>query len=130
MRQLAAATPSNVPTLASFGHDPWWLVICKVLVIFLFLMLGTLFMIWAERKVLARMQQRSGPNRAGKFGLLQSLMDGIKLALMEDIVPRGVDKVLFWIAPAVAMIPAFISFAVIPWGPIVSIFGVRTRVAP
>jgi NADH-quinone oxidoreductase subunit H len=120
------APVSNVPTLASFGHDPWWLVIVKVLIIFLFLMLGTLFMIWAERKVLARMQQRPGPNRAGKFGILQSLMDGIKLPLKEDIVPRTVDKVLFWLAPAIAAIPAFISFAVIPWGPIVSIAGHRT----
>jgi NADH-quinone oxidoreductase subunit H len=126
MRHLAAATPSNVPTLSSFGHDPWWLVIVKVLVIFLFLMLGTLFMIWAERRVLGRMQQRPGPNRAGKFGLLQSLMDGIKLPLKEDIVPRTVDKVLFWLAPAIASIPAFIGFAVIPWGPIVSIAGHRT----
>ncbi|HXW87165.1 MAG TPA: NADH-quinone oxidoreductase subunit NuoH [Streptosporangiaceae bacterium] len=123
MRGLAAAPPSNIPTLSSFGHDPWWLIILKVLVIFLFLMLGTLFMIWAERKLIGRMQQRPGPNRAGKFGLLQSLMDGIKLPLKEDIVPRTVDKVLFVVAPAVAAIPAFIGFAVIPWGPIVSIAG-------
>jgi NADH-quinone oxidoreductase subunit H len=125
---VSASTPpvSNVPTLASFGHDPWWLVLVKVLIIFLFLMLGTLFMIWAERKVLGRMQQRPGPNRAGKFGILQSLMDGIKLPLKEDIVPRTVDKVLFWLAPAIAAIPAFIGFAVIPWGPIVSIAGHRT----
>jgi NADH-quinone oxidoreductase subunit H len=122
----STAPVSNVPTLASFGHDPWWLVIVKVLIIFAFLMLGTLFMIWAERKVLARMQQRSGPNRAGKFGLLQSLVDGIKLPLKEDIIPRTVDKVLFWLAPAIAAIPAFIGFAVIPWGPIVSIAGHRT----
>jgi NADH-quinone oxidoreductase subunit H len=115
-----------VPTLASFGHDPWWIVLIKVLIIFVFLMLGTLFMIWAERRVIGRMQQRPGPNRAGKFGLLQSLMDGIKLPLKEDIVPRGVDKVLFILAPAIATIPAFIGFAVIPWGPIVSVFGHRT----
>jgi NADH-quinone oxidoreductase subunit H len=114
------------PTLSDFGHDPWWLVIIKVLVVFLFLLLGTLFAIWAERRVLGRMQQRSGPNRAGKFGLAQSLMDGVKLALMEDIVPRGVDKLLFWLAPAISVIPAMISFAIIPWGPVVSIFGVRT----
>jgi NADH-quinone oxidoreductase subunit H len=124
---VAAGHPvSNVPTLASFGHDAWWIVLLKVLIIFLFLMLGTLFMIWAERRVIGRMQQRPGPNRAGKFGLLQSLMDGIKLPLKEDIVPRGVDKVLFILAPAIATIPAFIGFAVIPWGPIVSIFGHRT----
>jgi NADH-quinone oxidoreductase subunit H len=92
----------------------------------LFLLLGTLFMIWAERRVIGRMQQRPGPNRAGPFGLLQSLLDGIKLALKEDIVPRGVDKALFVIAPALSVIPAFISFAVIPFGPIVSIAGVQT----
>jgi NADH-quinone oxidoreductase subunit H len=127
MSGLAAGKPvSDIPTLASFGHDPWWLVILKVIIIFAFLMITTLMAIWAERRIIGRMQQRPGPNRAGKFGLLQSLMDGIKLALMEDIVPRGVDKILFWLAPAVSVIPAFISFAVIPWGPIVSIFGVRT----
>jgi NADH-quinone oxidoreductase subunit H len=126
MRGLAAAPQSNVPTLASFGHDPWWITIIKVLIIFIFLMVTTLYTIWAERKVLGRMQARPGPNRAGKFGLLQTLMDGIKLALMEDIVPRGVDKLLFVIAPAISVIPAFIGFAVIPWGPIVSIAGHRT----
>jgi NADH-quinone oxidoreductase subunit H len=121
-RLLAAADP----TLASFYHQPWWLMIIKVLFIFIFLLLVTLFMIWAERRVIGRMQQRPGPNRAGKFGLLQSLMDGIKLALKEDIVPRHVDKLLFWLAPAIAAIPAFISFAIIPFGPEVSIFGVQT----
>ncbi|HEY2129181.1 MAG TPA: NADH-quinone oxidoreductase subunit NuoH [Streptosporangiaceae bacterium] len=121
-RLLAAANP----TLASFYNQPWWLVIIKVLFIFIFLVLVTLFMIWAERRVIGRMQQRPGPNRAGKFGLLQSLMDGIKLALKEDIVPRHVDMLLFWLAPAIAAIPAFISFAIIPFGPEVSIFGVRT----
>ncbi len=127
MSGLAAATPaSNVPTLASFGHDPWWIAIIKVLIAFLFLLLGTLIAIWAERRIIGRMQQRPGPNRAGKFGLLQSLMDGVKLALMEDIVPRGVDRLLFVIAPAISVIPAFISFAIIPWGPIVSIAGHRT----
>ena len=100
-RLLAAADP----TLASFYNQPWWLVIIKVLFIFIFLVLVTLFMIWAERRVIGRMQQRPGPNRAGKFGLLQSLMDGIKLALKEDIVPRGVDKLLFWLAPAIAVDP-------------------------
>src|ERR1700729_2596394 len=123
MTVLAAGPSGNNPTLASFGHDPWWLIIIKVLAIFVFLLLGTLFTIWAERRVIGRMQQRPGPNRAGKFGLLQTLMDGIKLALMEDIVPRGVDRLLFVIAPAISAIPAFISFAVIPWGPEVSIGG-------
>jgi NADH-quinone oxidoreductase subunit H len=122
----ASAGGSNVPTLGDFGHDPWWLIIIKVLAIFLFLLIGTLIAIWAERRILGYMQARPGPNRAGPFGLLQSLMDGIKLPLKEDIVPRGVDKVLFWVAPAISVIPAFISFAIIPFGPMVSIAGVRT----
>jgi NADH-quinone oxidoreductase subunit H len=112
-----------VTTSLLIDRDPWWLTAIKVLAVFVFLMLTTLLMIWAERRVIGRMQQRPGPNRAGKFGLLQSLMDGIKLPLKEDIVPRGVDKLLFVMAPAIATIPAFISFAIIPVGPVVSIFG-------
>jgi NADH-quinone oxidoreductase subunit H len=123
---LAAASPSNVPTLSDFGHDAWWIMLLKVLVVFVFLLITALYTIWAERRIIGRMQQRPGPNRAGKFGLLQTLMDGIKLAFMEDIVPRGVDRILFWVAPAVSVIPAFIAFSVIPWGPEVSVFGHRT----
>jgi NADH-quinone oxidoreductase subunit H len=122
----AQAAGDGYPTLASFGHDVWWLICLKVVVIFAFLMITTLLMIWAERRVIGRMQQRSGPNRAGKFGLLQSLVDGIKLPLKEDIIPRGVDKILFVIAPGIAAIPAFISYSIIPFGPIVSIFHHRT----
>jgi NADH-quinone oxidoreductase subunit H len=121
--QLAAGSAT---TSALIDNDPWWLTAIKVLIVFLFLMLTTLFMIWAERRVIGRMQQRPGPNRAGKYGLLQSLMDGIKLPLKEDIIPRGVDKVLFVLAPALAAIPAFISFAIIPVGPTVSIGGHHT----
>jgi NADH-quinone oxidoreductase subunit H len=125
MRVLAGSAPANAnsPTLADFGHDVWWIMLIKVLLVFVFLLLAALMTIWAERKVIGHMQQRPGPNRAGKFGLLQTLMDGIKLALTEDIVPRGVDKVLFMIAPAISVAPAFLSFAVIPWGPEVSIGG-------
>ncbi len=128
MSNLAAAAgpPAPDPTLASFLGQPWWMIALKVVVLFLFLMLTTLFMIWAERRVIGRMQQRPGPNRAGPFGLLQSLMDGLKLPLKEDIVPRQVDKLLFWLAPALSVIPAFVSIAIIPFGPEVSIFGVRT----
>ena len=122
----SSASTGHGPTLVDFGLDPWWLILLKVIVIFAFLVVATLLTIWAERRVIGRMQNRPGPNRAGKFGLLQSLMDGIKLALMEDIVPRGVDKLLFVMAPAVAAIPAFISLAIIPFGPEVSIAGHHT----
>ncbi|HXP20761.1 MAG TPA: NADH-quinone oxidoreductase subunit NuoH [Streptosporangiaceae bacterium] len=128
LAELARAhlAAGGTATTVSIDRDPWWLTGLKVLIVFAFLMVTTLLMIWAERRVIGRMQQRPGPNRAGKFGLLQSLMDGIKLPLKEDIIPRGVDKVLFVIAPAIAAIPAFISFAIIPIGPVVSIFGHHT----
>ena len=68
---------------------------------------------------------RIGPNRVGPFGVLQSLADGVKLALKEDIIPTAADKAVFFIAPIISAIPAFIAFAVIPFGPVVSIFGDR-----
>lgn len=77
--------------------------------------------------MIARMQQRAGPNRAGKFGLLQPVADGIKLAMKEDIVPRGTYRLLFWLGPALSVTPAFVSFAVIPVGPVVSIAGSARR---
>jgi NADH-quinone oxidoreductase subunit H len=90
--------------------------------VFLFLLLTTIFMIWFERRVIGRMQNRPGPNRAGPFGLLQPIADALKLPLKEDIIPRGADKLVFIIAPVLSGAVAFISFAIIPWGPEVSIF--------
>ena len=113
--------------LSSFGVDPWWLIILKAVLIFLVLVLLTLFNIWLERRVVARMQHRIGPNVHGPFGLLQSLADGVKLALKEDIIPKAADKVVFFIAPMIAVIPAFVTFAVIPFGPVVEVpFSDRT----
>jgi NADH-quinone oxidoreductase subunit H len=112
--------------LSLFGTDPWWLVLLKAVAIFVILVLLTLFNIWAERRVVARMQQRVGPNRVGPMGLLQSLMDGIKLGLKEDIIPKAADAAVFVLAPLLATIPAFLTWAVIPFGPEVSIFGHRT----
>jgi NADH-quinone oxidoreductase subunit H len=112
--------------LGSFGCDPWWLIGAKALVIFVFLLLTVLMAVWAERRIIARMQLRPGPNRAGPFGLLQSLFDGIKGALKEDIVPKGVDKVVFFLAPVMAAAPALVSFSIIPFGGIVSIGGHKT----
>ena len=103
--------------LSSFGHDPVWLVILKAVLIFVVLVLLTLFNIWFERRVVARMQHRIGPNVHGPFGLLQSLADGVKLALKEDIIPKAADKAVFVIAPVVATVPAFVTFSVIPFGP-------------
>ena len=112
--------------LGLFGTDPWWLVGLKAVGIFVLLVLLTLFTIWWERRVVSRMQHRIGPNRVGPFGLLQSLMDGIKLALKEEIIPKGAHLAVYWIAPVVSATMAFVAFAVIPFGPVVSIFGVET----
>lgn len=114
------------PTLEDFGKDPWWIVLIKVLAVFVFLVVMTLFTIWYERRVVARMQVRPGPNRHGPFGLLQSLADGLKLAFKEDIMPLKADKIVFFIAPVISTVCAFTAFAIIPFGPMVSIFGVKT----
>ena len=112
--------------LQAFGQDKWWVIGAKVLLIFLILVLLTLFNIWAERRVVARMQHRIGPNRNGPFGLLQSLADGAKLMFKEDILPKAADKVVFILAPIIAVVPAFVTFAVIPFGPTVNFFGEST----
>ncbi|WP_460355051.1 NADH-quinone oxidoreductase subunit NuoH [Mycobacterium sp. ZZG] len=112
------------PTL--FGHDPWWLMVGKAVGIFGFLVLTVLAAILIERKILGRMQMRLGPNRVGPRGLLQSLADGVKLALKEGLVPAGVDKGIYLAAPVIAVTPAFMAFAVIPLGGEVSVFGHRT----
>ncbi|MDW5609764.1 NADH-quinone oxidoreductase subunit NuoH [Mycolicibacterium sp. D5.8-2] len=106
--------------------DTWWLVAVKALVVFAFLLLTVLVSILVERRVLARMQMRRGPNRVGPNGLLQSLVDGVKLALKEGIAPVGADKWVYRLAPIISVIPAVMAFAVIPFGPEVSIAGQRT----
>jgi len=120
------AAPAADPTLASFYQLTWWLVLLKVVVVFVFLLLTTMFMIWAERRVIGRMQNRPGPNRAGPFGLLQPIADALKLPLKEDIIPRTADKLIFVVAPVLSAAPAFVAFSIIPVGPVVSIFHHRT----
>ena len=117
---------TNGETAALLAHDPVWLVIIKVVVLFVFGVLMTLFMINWERKVVARMQHRPGPNRVGPNGWLQSLADGLKLAFKEDIRPVLADKWVYFIAPVISTIPAFLAFSVIPFGPQVSMFGHQT----
>jgi NADH-quinone oxidoreductase subunit H len=109
-------------------HIPWWFLIAliKAVAAFAMLVVLTLFNIWFERRVVSWMQMRIGPNRVGPQGLLQSLADGVKLALKEDIVPENADKPVFWMAPVLSAVPAFLAFAVIPWGGSVSIFHHRT----
>ncbi|HVE62527.1 MAG TPA: NADH-quinone oxidoreductase subunit NuoH [Mycobacteriales bacterium] len=118
---IVIAQAREVPT--SLGNDPLWVSIVKAVLIFGFLVVTVLLTIWAERRVVARMQQRLGPNRVGPGGVLQGLADGIKLALKEDIRPAGVDKWVYLLAPMLSVIPAFMAFAVIPFGPTVTIGG-------
>jgi NADH-quinone oxidoreductase subunit H len=117
---------AEAPPLESFGSEPFWLILIKVVVVFVFLVVMTLFAIWYERRVVARMQNRVGPNRVGPFGALQSLADGLKLAFKEDIMPALADRPVYFLAPVLSAVPAFLAFAVIPFGPTVSIFGHQT----
>src|SRR6478672_8795266 len=92
---LAAAID---PTVDSFKHDYWWVVLIKLLAVFVALLLLTLFTINYERKVVARMAVRPGPNQVGPKGWLQSLTDGVKLPFKEEIIPKTADKVVYFIA--------------------------------
>ena len=114
------------PDPTVFGLDPWWLIAVKAVAVFAFLLLTVLVAILAERKILGRMQMRYGPNRVGPWGLLQSLADGIKLALKEGLVPAGVDRPIYLMAPVISVITAILGFAVIPMGPVVSVLGHQT----
>ena len=116
----------NGETAKLLADDPIWLVLIKVVGIFAFLVVMTLFMINWERKVVARMQHRPGPNRVGPNGWLQSLADGLKLAFKEDIRPVLADKWVFFLAPVISCIPAFLAFSVIPLAGEVNLFGQQT----
>ena len=106
--------------------DPGWLIAVKALLVFVLCVLLTLMSVWGERRLVARMQQRLVPNRVGPFGLIQSLADGVKLALKEDIIPAAADKVVFIVAPIISVTTCFMSFAVIPFSGPVTLFGKET----
>ena len=100
--------------------DWWWqvlaIVAAKVLVVFVLGLVGTMFMVWFERKIVSGMQNRVGPNKAGPFGLLQTLADGTKLFFKEDLLPEKADKWVFRLSPFLAFVPAFLVWSVIPLG--------------
>lgn len=108
------------------ADDPIWLILLKVLFIFLFALLTAMITVWAERRLIGRMQNRPGPNRVGPFGLFQPIADAIKMPFKEEIVPRTADKVTYRLAPVIALAPTLIGLSVMPFGPEVSIFGERT----
>ncbi|MBM4053811.1 MAG: NADH-quinone oxidoreductase subunit NuoH [Planctomycetes bacterium] len=97
----------------------------KIFIVFNAVQLMIVSMIWLERKVLAHMQVRLGPMRVGFHGLLQPIADGIKLLFKEDIIPEKAEKILFVLAPVMALVPAMCTFAVIPFGEAINIFGYR-----
>ncbi|MEO6124442.1 MAG: complex I subunit 1 family protein [Ilumatobacteraceae bacterium] len=88
----------------------------KVLIIFVIGLVGTMFMVWFERKIVAGMQNRVGPNKAGPYGILQTLADGMKLIFKEDLMPNRADRIVYRIAPFLAFVPAFLVWSVIPLG--------------
>ncbi len=111
------------------------IVLLKVFVIFVVGLVGTMLMVWFERKVIGGMQNRIGPNKAGPFGILQTLADGIKLFFKEDLIPDKANRFVFKLAPYLAFVPAFLVWSVIPLGGdygngkdgTVSLFGHATR---
>jgi NADH-quinone oxidoreductase subunit H len=114
---------------------PLLIVLVKVLLVFVVGLVATMLMVWFERKVIAGMQNRVGPNKAGPWGILQTLADGIKLFFKEDLIPERSDRFMFRLAPYLALVPAFLAFAIIPLGGdfrdgkggLVTLFGQQTR---
>src|SRR3954451_14366943 len=109
------------------------IVLMKVVIIFVLGLVATMLMVWFERKAIAGMQNRIGPNKAGPWGILQTLADGIKLFFKEDLVPERSDRFVFKLAPYLSLVPAFLTFAVVPIGGnfrrdggLVKMFGDRT----
>ncbi|MDR1448648.1 MAG: NADH-quinone oxidoreductase subunit NuoH [Propionibacteriaceae bacterium] len=109
-----------------FGADPWWIVLIKVVGMFVLLLAFTIFNVWFERRVVGKMQHRRGPVMNGPFGLGQALGDGMKCLVKEDFRPHGADKVIFSLAPFISGLAAFTAWSVIPLGGEVEMFGVTT----
>lgn len=114
--------------VADFSNDTWWIWLIKAVGILVFLLLNVLLAIWAERRILARMQIRPGPNVHGPLGLLQSLADAMKLLFKEDLTVKAADKFVYILAPLITVFASLLVFAVIPMGPEVSMFGVVTPI--
>ena len=104
-------------------EHPFWVPLLQAVVVFAYYLLITAVLIWAERRVVAKMQSRIGPNRVGPFGILQTLVDGVKMFFKEDITPGMVNKLIYNIAPLIGVIAGFLVVAVVPIGGEVTLFG-------
>jgi len=120
---LATFIATDPLTAHGVGWFVWVVDIIKVLIVFVFLLVSVMLMIWFERKLISDMQSRIGPNRAGPWGLLQTLADGIKLFFKEDLLPEQADPFVFKLAPYIALITALLVFSVIPVGDVITISG-------
>jgi NADH-quinone oxidoreductase subunit H len=124
---LAAASYQGDPL---FSHgltwQVWVILLVKVIVVFVLLMISVLFMVMYERKAIARLGNRWGPNRAGPNGWLQSLADGVKLFFKETLLPSRADKFVYKAAPVIALVPAFVAFSIVPVGGTITIGGYTT----
>ncbi|MCK5314903.1 MAG: NADH-quinone oxidoreductase subunit NuoH [Anaerolineales bacterium] len=98
-----------------------WVI--KSAILILFGVTGFAYVTYYERRALARIQSRIGPNRAGPLGLLQPVADGVKLIFKEEFIPAQADKIIFILAPIITVLPALIIWAVIPWGSTITLFG-------
>ena len=117
---------SNDLPVADFSDTPMWLSLVKAFLLFVYVMISVVVVIWFERRVIGQMQQRPGPNRLGPLGILQTAADGIKLFMKEDVTPKGADRLMFFAAPLIVATLAFVSFAIIPLGGDVRMFGHTT----
>jgi NADH-quinone oxidoreductase subunit H len=110
-----------------FKHGVTWavflIVVIKIVVVFGALLNAVILMIWFERKLISDMQSRIGPQRWGPFGLLQTVADGLKLIGKEDLIPAGADRFVFKLAPYLVVLPAFLTFAIVPIGGTMHIAG-------
>ena len=122
----AAALSTEGGVTADFSAETWWLTLIKAVVIVAFLIVSVILALWVERRGLARMQTRPGPNVNGPFGFLQAVADAAKLIMKEDFWLGGAERVIYILAPVIAAFCAFMVYAVIPFGPQVSILGHST----
>lgn len=126
MTPLLAQVQEPMTRAELLADDPLWLILLKAVVLMLVGPIMTVVLIVGERKTVGRMQNRPGPNRVGPKGAFQAIADAIKLPFKEQVIPDTADRKVYFLAPIIAVVPALIGLAAIPFGPEVTIFGERT----